>query len=279
MRATPEVLYHYTSSAGLLGILSSRELWTSNVLFLNDAEELIHASEGFVAAMSAKVDELHGRLDGGEPEFPNRPLLAIMEGIILRLRQLQEGSRLWGEVYVACFCEDGDLLSQWRGYAGSGGYALGFDSALLQPAASTTYMGKNLAQVKYGITEAIDEIEDLLGSMDPGSGNHPGVQADHKFLTVLRQLAQVKNPGFREEREWRLLDISDEKRDLRFREGPLGLIPYKAHTFDPEALVSVTVGPGGNRSLRERSVRHLIERFQPERRWRVTVQTSEVPLR
>lgn len=279
MRATPDVLYHYTTSAGLLGILSSRALWTSNVLFLNDAEELLHASEGTVAAMSAKADELKARLDRGEPEFPNRPLLAIMEGIIMRLKQLQEGGRLWGEVYVTCFCEDGDLLSQWRGYAGSDGYALGFDVALLQPIESTAYMGMNLAQVKYGLTEAIDEITDLAESIDPGSGNHPGVQADHKFLTVLRQLSQVKNPGFREEREWRLLNISDEKRDLRFREGPSGLIPYKTHTFHPESLVSVTIGPGGNRSLRERSVRDIIERFHPDRRWKINVQTSEVPLR
>ena len=29
--------------------------------------------------------------------------------------------------YIACFCENGDLLSQWRGYGAIGnGYALGF---------------------------------------------------------------------------------------------------------------------------------------------------------
>lgn len=32
------------------------------------------------------------------------------------------------DVYITCFCEDGDLLSQWRAYAGrdsAAGYALG----------------------------------------------------------------------------------------------------------------------------------------------------------
>ena len=29
-------------------------------------------------------------------------------------------------LFVTCFCSNGDLLSQWRAYAGSGGYAVGF---------------------------------------------------------------------------------------------------------------------------------------------------------
>ncbi|MCT4574068.1 DUF2971 domain-containing protein, partial [Bacillus thuringiensis] len=33
--------------------------------------------------------------------------------------------------YVVSFCGDGDLLSQWRGYSGSGGFAIGFDAAAL----------------------------------------------------------------------------------------------------------------------------------------------------
>jgi len=35
-------LYHYTDARGLIGILEQRELWASNALHLNDAEELGH---------------------------------------------------------------------------------------------------------------------------------------------------------------------------------------------------------------------------------------------
>ena len=31
----PAVLHHYTSSDGLLGIIQTRELWATNVLYLN----------------------------------------------------------------------------------------------------------------------------------------------------------------------------------------------------------------------------------------------------
>jgi hypothetical protein len=33
--------------------------------------------------------------------------------------------------FVACFCENGNLLSQWRAYARTAGYSIGFDRASL----------------------------------------------------------------------------------------------------------------------------------------------------
>ncbi|MET4324004.1 hypothetical protein [Bradyrhizobium sp. RT5a] len=34
--------YHYTSAAGLHGIVASRSLWTSHYRFLNDTSEFLH---------------------------------------------------------------------------------------------------------------------------------------------------------------------------------------------------------------------------------------------
>jgi hypothetical protein len=40
-------------------------------------------------------------------------------------------------IFAACFCQDGDLLSQWRGYSGAGqGYAIAFNSQFLTHLAS-----------------------------------------------------------------------------------------------------------------------------------------------
>lgn len=38
--AAPDLLYHFTSSEGLVGILRSRSLWASHALSLNDASEV-----------------------------------------------------------------------------------------------------------------------------------------------------------------------------------------------------------------------------------------------
>lgn len=38
-------LYHYTSQRGLLGILESKKLWMTNILYLNDSSEFIYTWE------------------------------------------------------------------------------------------------------------------------------------------------------------------------------------------------------------------------------------------
>ncbi len=43
----PSVLYHYTTAQGLLGILESGSLWTTNSRFLNDPTEIEYATRLF----------------------------------------------------------------------------------------------------------------------------------------------------------------------------------------------------------------------------------------
>jgi|SRR5688572_6288075 hypothetical protein len=43
LRRRPSTLYHYTNQRGLRGIIQSRKIWASNVMYLNDASELSHA--------------------------------------------------------------------------------------------------------------------------------------------------------------------------------------------------------------------------------------------
>src|ERR1017187_4720137 len=44
-RQPPDVLYHYTTQTGLLGIVMSREIWASHTQYLNDVREFRHAIE------------------------------------------------------------------------------------------------------------------------------------------------------------------------------------------------------------------------------------------
>lgn len=43
-RNAPDVLYHYTGSVGLIGILGQEALWCTQVQYLNDSQELYHAA-------------------------------------------------------------------------------------------------------------------------------------------------------------------------------------------------------------------------------------------
>ena len=41
-RKPPEVLYHYTTQAGLIGIIRGAEIWATHTQYLNDRREYIH---------------------------------------------------------------------------------------------------------------------------------------------------------------------------------------------------------------------------------------------
>lgn len=105
--ADSDILYHYTSADGLVGILRQHVLWASDSRCLNDTLE-------FRLGLSIALDTL-GRHRGFQP------LRNWVEGVI------DTWSRDAG-LFVVCFSRDGDLLSQWRAYGRDGqGYCLGFD--------------------------------------------------------------------------------------------------------------------------------------------------------
>src|SRR5688572_11515034 len=37
---TPDLLFHYTTSAGLVGIIESGKIWTSKISYMNDTSEV-----------------------------------------------------------------------------------------------------------------------------------------------------------------------------------------------------------------------------------------------
>src|SRR5215211_7755183 len=121
--APSAVVYHYTNAAGLLGIISTGQLWATDIEFLNDAEELTYARAAVLADLRARADEIAPPETGSEDGLRADVLRSIAEE--LEYPPQGEPSSTY-HIYATCFCEDGDLLSQWRAYGGDGGYAIGF---------------------------------------------------------------------------------------------------------------------------------------------------------
>jgi hypothetical protein len=104
-REPPRRLYHYTTLSGLVGITSSHSLWASDVRYMNDASELTYAAELISEVLTETLSKVENEvvraaLPPPHPGFAN---------------PFEYGMR----PFAACFCEDGDLLSQWRGYRGT----------------------------------------------------------------------------------------------------------------------------------------------------------------
>src|SRR5436190_23248340 len=94
----PDVLFHYTTSDACGLIIARRKLWLSDIARMNDAKERLWVTE-----LSERV--WHKRLSAGHGT--------------------NEAGHYFGDfkldkspVFIACFSENGDLLSQWRAYTG-----------------------------------------------------------------------------------------------------------------------------------------------------------------
>jgi hypothetical protein len=115
VRDPPQELWHYTTGDGLIKILESGELWSTQVSCVNDSTEFRHA-------IRASREAFRRRLASDATlSQEHRSLLERID------RELEiDGSETAG-YFVACFSENRDDLSQWRAYgSGEGGFALRF---------------------------------------------------------------------------------------------------------------------------------------------------------
>jgi hypothetical protein len=209
----PRRLHHYTTPEGLLGITSTSALWASDVRYLNDASELTYAAELVADVVGDVIADTDSDVLG--------PLLPDRRGAA---NPFEFGAR----PFVACFCEDEDLLSQWRGYrAGEVGYSLGFDLSLQAAAGGlppNTYLRKviyDAAEQRHSVGRVVDVwLKTADSLLQTGRGLAPDDLFPYPAIWALQEaLAEhhlcFKHPTFAEEREWRLIKLVDVREELR----------------------------------------------------------------
>jgi hypothetical protein len=217
------------------------------------------------------------------------------------------------EAFVACFCEEGDLLSQWRGYtSGAIGYSLGFDLKLLMTlneAGDPAGPLLKLSQVLYdrdvqerkiagGIRYFLDAIDVKLadgGSPDDFLPLLCSVFSHWRLLTAV----ELKHPSFCEEREWRLVSFRSLLRfpkanksfdDILFRVTNGCIIPYIVFDFEKitnscvslDSMVGypireVFIGPSVNSDLHCSAVELMLRKICPPAS--VSIKSSFSPYR
>lgn len=311
----PLTVSHYTDASGLLGILRDRELWATDTLFMNDSTESRWASSFFFAQLEDCITRSLQRMEDSEDERLKHRLLEVPAGLDLIAKSFNEAfdDARFADlgVYAICFCEDGDLLSQWRGYTTlGGGYSVQVAARQLQ-AMTQRVMQLSFVQVLYDRTTqqslAKEILEGGLSALPTSLAETHLIDPEVIYRAVGEQTGRAartfslraKNPAFREEREWRLLYRQIEKSPLnlerQFRATTRGVTPYVAiptdkppmqeqlpgfPTAQPPAfanlpVVSVTVGPTADFEVARRSLRYLLA----DNDMTSDIRASEVPLR
>jgi Protein of unknown function (DUF2971) len=265
------LLYHYTTQAGLLGIIRSRTLWATGIQYLNDTTEFRYA-----------IELLRELADG------RRFLCAtLVPDPIAALA----GASLPGqpeELYVASFSEHSDQLSQWRAYSrGGNGFSLGFDSSVLAPA---------LAHLPFALlpcvydpaiqrTLAAEFLEPHLSSESklPHRDQVAALNSMMSFFSeVLTVAPMFKHLAFSEELEWRLASAPLPATHAGFgiREGRSTLVPYVSFPLEgpglPFSLREVVIGPTPYPEQSRRAVSALLAHAGLSN---VAIRVSTVPFR
>lgn len=198
---SPNVLYHYTDYDGAKGIIESRSLRLTKLSYLNDISELKLAIELF----KTNAVEWAKKINEGEKK-------ELLDKTACQLQNFENIN-----ICVASFCENGDLLSQWRSYGNGGScVALGFNAKLLKGLSNTGRI--NLLRCVYSPHEHREIIDDLinilLNSYDIISSKREHVRDWEEkkwdlicyFNTTFLSVAPViKDSSFSEEKEWRII--------------------------------------------------------------------------
>jgi hypothetical protein len=113
-RPRVDEVWHYTNADGLIGIMKSGQIWSTQVACLNDSLEQRYFGDLVHRAVKLLIP---GNTDAN---------LAVMLRIADDALAKRDFATAWH--FVACFSDVEDDLGQWRGYGGGEcGYAIGFN--------------------------------------------------------------------------------------------------------------------------------------------------------
>ncbi len=275
-------LYHYTSLKGLQGIIESKSVWATNVFYLNDASEVSHAISMLDNAINEKLKNNNNELK----EFLNQFLGWLKNSAIDR-----------HQIFVCSFTEDGNLLSQWRGYSQLGqGISIGINQedmifACEKQEFTIIKCIYDIRQKKKVINEFLDKV--LGDAIEFGPNNDPSKRRPSQSYydmieayepAFLEIASALKHPSFAEEKEWRIIsplisDLKDERINYRITNSTM--IPYiKFNLALEEGCVifeDIIVGPTPHMNLSMNSIPNYLTRMKVK--CRNGVHNSQLPYR
>lgn len=250
------ILFHYTGFDSLLSITERKELWATNIHYLNDYEEFKNAL--IIAKQHVKI------LQSGQNKETSH-FLGQMHSRIETIETLN--------LHIVSFTANGDLLSQWRAYCPNGGVSIGFRYDDLQKLAQ-----KNKFSIRKCIydektkNEIMKEVVDMHLEFYKDGENVELLL--NGFRTVLATIAPCfKNKAFSEEQEWRLVSepVSVLDPNVGIRAKTHLMFPYFRFSLDslPDKKAKKNlsfdrfiIGPSANSELSSSAMGYFLNKYK-----------------
>ena len=222
----PKVLYHYASMEKGTSILKHKNIRLSDITKSNDVKEMSIFFPDLFDEMLKNYDEHNGFSYKFEYKGKgNRQAFGLFVNELKKKieKEFEDGSIA---TFALCLSEEGDLISQWRGYADDGkGICLGLNvEEILKFVGIYSVSGFSLEKVEYLSKEQIDEwvknvanqmlgiVEIILGAIEEGNIQYYSAKEFdedifntiyYNILSEVEESIKFKTEGFKEEKEWR----------------------------------------------------------------------------
>lgn len=263
--AVREPLFHYTNMAGLLGILTSEEMWFTSIFHLNDPSELAH---GFAMARRTLTEEAQRE----------HKIAQYFCAVMMNL--LDDAPTVFLH-FIGSFSRASNDLGQWRAYADNArGVAIGFSPKLFQIVENSDELSLSektfVARVDYDPANCARNFQRAVRhAVGIAVRNDCYVRSDAERKRFVREMtvqlappliwysSTSKHAAYAHEQETRLIIVNDrEKLDpiTRTRARRSNLVPYIPSPFrvrEKGALMKIMVGPAADR-LAENAVQSLL---------------------
>lgn len=282
-----EIIYHYTSPEGVIGILEKDDvkLHFTKYTGMNDTTEGIVIYEKFRSICDKLEQEKY--IDFNLKE----KLIGLIDTISPR-NQLRIKKEIDGEekefslddLYICCFSVENDALPMWNYYTKNGehqGYALGFKSLRVLSRKKDSTVAVNL--LCYRVDYYEEKLENYVRAYISSIRNNPDMDImNHGFDLIKRYLIlgsiMHKSSCFKHENEIRMVLLAGEedKQELKFKTKNGILIPYLELFFDKSSLKKITIGPLIEKDL---ASNNLVEFLQHKGYQDIEIQHSKVPIR
>ena len=221
------IVYHYTSPEGLLGILDNQNVRFTDIKYMNDRSEGVY----FIKKLIEYIEKNKGVFPYAEMivnallednDYNEIKRLSVTN---VKFKTNLRGKTKSARAFLFCTCTDPDLLNMWNYYVKNGsyqGYSVGINVSSFLTELGTILPSNQFVSIYYGKVlyspkEQEDEIENLLQTIE--SFTNDQLSFDDKNITPnFLNLAQdylkeyidlygvfYKHPKFSNEQEYRFV--------------------------------------------------------------------------
>lgn len=244
------IIYHYCGSKTFLEIVRNKQIWITEAAKMNDSKEFYWL-----------LDNLRNEVKGTPHLSKNKLMCKFLE----ICDAFFSGQR----VFLCCFSQKPDVLSQWRSYAEEGtGFALGINKMKIGKGWLPPYghhdEDMNIVGFKKVVYEERKQRNVIISVINTVRTTNMEIADQYRrffdlALDMMQYSFYCKNPSFKEESEIRYIcritssamcNKNNNHPQLHFRTTIHGISPYLQMDLTEDSIEEVWIGPK-NRSLKE----------------------------